>query len=126
MSTLVRAIMGDFNYDELSAVRPHAAPLFSAFYVAVMVFVVLCVFIAILTKYYEVVSSEMQKENNLIQKELLDVFEFLRDFRLMITSFLRLRDTSKNIISLSLSFFRCHFVLLLANCLFTMCFVRRF
>jgi hypothetical protein len=87
--------MGDFNYDELADVRPEAAPLFSAFYVAVMVFVVLCVFIAILTKYYEVVSNEMKKENELVQKELLDVVEFFRDFRLWVSELCGQRSSSK-------------------------------
>jgi hypothetical protein len=86
ISTLVKACMGTFNYNELAAVRPDTSPYIAGLYVAVMLFIVLNVFIAILSKYFAIVSDKSHEEEALIQKELVSFADVIKSTRLLINS----------------------------------------
>lgn len=52
-STLLRFVLGIFDYQQLEEARPALAPWFFAMHVFVMMLVVLNMFIAIVTKYFD-------------------------------------------------------------------------
>ena len=58
LSALTRFFLGDFNYEELSIARPRLAPIFFWMYNVVVIFVVINMFIAIITSYFEEVHRD--------------------------------------------------------------------
>lgn len=58
ISTLTRFTLGDFDYDELVMARPRLAAPFFWLYTAVVFVVIMNMFIAIITRYFESVHSE--------------------------------------------------------------------
>ena len=62
VSTLMRMILGEWDYRELSETNPYITPIFFMAYIFIVVFVILNMFIAVICEYYERIREHKQVE----------------------------------------------------------------
>ena len=59
--TLLRSLLGDFDFEEMQAGHSVMGPLFFVCFVVLCVFIVLNMFIAILSEYYDLIKNETRQ-----------------------------------------------------------------
>lgn len=80
MYSLIRYLLGDFDAEELLAVNPFLAPILFGLFMVLSVFVVLNMFIAIISDAYTETKEELSKKKDLEMSELASlIVEYLLD-----------------------------------------------
>ena len=70
--TLMRTMLGDFDFPAFQAAHPVIGPVFFIFYIFVVFFILLNMFLAIINDTYSEVKSEMEMTR--VQFEITDLF----------------------------------------------------
>lgn len=70
--TLMRAMLGDFDFPAFQAAEKHFGPMFFIFYIFIVFFILLNMFLAIINDTYSEIKGEMEATK--IQFEITDLF----------------------------------------------------
>jgi hypothetical protein len=65
ISTLLRSLLGDFNYQKMAEICPNIAPIYFVLYIFIVFFVITNMFIAVVCEYFQKIkeSVEMEKKH---------------------------------------------------------------
>jgi hypothetical protein len=74
ISTLLRSLLGDFDYKKMSEVCPNIAPIYFVLYIFIVFFVITNMFIAVVCEYFQKIKESLELEEK--QKNFVIVTNF--------------------------------------------------